>query len=87
MIPLPEDICYKASPAEDYDGNARLVVRVVDYRTAYNRIVYLESQVAELRACVLELVAWGDYDVDHIEKLDWSSTRAKAIALIGEGGE
>lgn len=79
MTPLPEDICYKARPAENYDGNARLVVRVADYRTAYNKIVHLESQLKQAVELLRGYTPLTDRDEDKVIK--WHKDRNSFLAV------
>ena len=68
----PADCCYKAKPCDSDDADARMVVRLHDYKTAYARISALEAErdrAVELLTMSLHSgVGVQDYQLrEHIE--------------------
>lgn len=95
MVLHPSECCYKAAPCPDYHGDTRLVVRLRDYQTAYDRIASLEAERDRLREMVRKLIPWTgacpDYfsDKDDCGKCEHCITRREAENYIAAsiGGE
>jgi len=43
-----------------------------------------DAREAKWKEVVLELIGWGDYDLESIGKDDWPTMRAKALAILND---
>lgn len=50
----------------------------------YILAIDFDAREAKWKEVVLELIGWGDYDLESIGKDDWPTMRAKALTLLND---